>query len=272
VPVKLASYKRAFSMVTPPHRLPNFIIAGAPRSATTWLYVLATRHPDIAMAKPMRPEPKFFLVDSLYQRGLDYYAANWFDALPKDRILGEKSANYLESPLVADRIYQKLPQVKLIFLLRNPVDRAYSNYLWSCRNGLENETFERALELEDQRERTVSPEWKFARPHANFSRGLYADHLARFFRLFPREQMLVLRMEDVIVRPKNVALRFQRFLEVALIPELANGMGIINASMPETGAPPLTSDLRALLQQRYREPNRRLAALLGPDFVGWEED
>jgi len=223
------------------------------------------------MAKPMRPEPKFFLVDSLYERGLDYYAANWFDSLP-DRILGEKSANYLESGIVAERIHHKLPQVKLIFLLRNPVDRAYSNYLWSCRNGLENETFERALELEDQRERTISPEWKFARPHANFSRGLYADHLARFFRLFPREQILVLRMEDIIARPKDVVQRFQHFLGVALMPELADGIGIINASMPDGGAPPLRSDLRAALQQRYREPNRRLRALLGPHFVGWEED
>src|SRR5438270_315540 len=106
-------------MATHPHRLPDFIIAGAPRSATTWLYVLADKHPEIAMAKPMRPEPKFFLVDSLYQRGLDHYGANWFDGLQKNRILGEKSAKYLESPLVAQRIYQTLPQVKLIDALRD---------------------------------------------------------------------------------------------------------------------------------------------------------
>ena len=92
--------------------------------------------------QPMVPEPKFFLVDELWQRGVDYYSKQWFDLLPAGRMLGEKSTNYLEAPEVAERISRVLPRVKLIFLLRNPVDRAYSNYLWSRQNGLETETFE----------------------------------------------------------------------------------------------------------------------------------
>jgi Sulfotransferase domain len=251
------------------HRFPDFIIAGAPRSATTWLYTLADRHPQIAMAKPVRPEPKFFLVDSLYDRGLEYYASTWFDRLPEGRMLGEKSANYLESRVVAERIHKNLPQVLLIFLLRNPVDRAYSNYLWSQRNGLETETFERALELEEERDRTVSPEWKFTRPHANFSRGLYAEHLIRFFSLFSRKHILVLRMEDVIRYPRELAVRFHTFLSVKPMPELTESLGVINAALPER-APPLAPHLRAALENRYREPNRRLAALLGPEFPIWE--
>src|ERR1700688_1203151 len=98
-------------------RLPAFIIGGAPRCATTWLYVLADRHPEIAMAKPMRPEPKFFLVDELYRQGIAYYATRWFADLRDARLLGEKSANYLENPVAAERIHAALPQVKLIFLL-----------------------------------------------------------------------------------------------------------------------------------------------------------
>src|SRR5215469_15817261 len=182
-------------------RLPDVIIAGAPRSATTWLYMLAKLHPQLAMAEPRVPEPKFFLVDELFERGLEYYSANWFAALPSDRLLGEKSANYLESPAAAERIYHSLPRAKLIFVLRNPVDRAYSNYLWSCQNGLEVESFERALALEEQRERALPPGLRFARPHAYFSRGLYIRHLARFFNRFPRQQMLVLRHEDVATCP-----------------------------------------------------------------------
>src|SRR5271165_1590244 len=112
------------SMPEPLHRLPDFIIAGAPRSSTTWLYVLAQRHPQLAMAEPMTPEPKFFLVDELWRCGLAYYSANWFDPLPAGRVLGEKSTNYLESAEAAERIYRALPWVKLVFLLRNPVDRA----------------------------------------------------------------------------------------------------------------------------------------------------
>lgn len=91
-------------MPEPVHRLPDFIIAGAPRSGTTWLYALARRHPQLAMAEPMAPEPKFFLVDELWQRGVDYYSTNWFDTLPADRVLGEKSTNYLESPEAVERM------------------------------------------------------------------------------------------------------------------------------------------------------------------------
>jgi hypothetical protein len=77
-------------MPEPVHHLPDFIIAGAPRSGTTWLYFLAQRHPQLAMAQPGVPEPKFFLVDELWRRGVDYYSTKWFDSLPGGRVLGEK--------------------------------------------------------------------------------------------------------------------------------------------------------------------------------------
>ncbi len=258
-------------MPEPFRRLPDFIIAGAPRSGTTWLYLLAQRHPQLAMAEPMVPEPKFFLVDELWQRGVDYYSTKWFDPLPAGRVLGEKSTNYLEAPEAAERISRVLPRVKLIFLLRNPVDRAYSNYLWSRQNGLETETFERALALEEQRERDLAPRLRYARPHAYFSRGLYAEHLASFFRRFPRSQMLVLRQEDVAARRESVAADFHRFLGVAELPETALALGRVNAA--ETARrEPLPPSLRRRLAERYRAANANLAALLGPDFELWRED
>jgi hypothetical protein len=258
-------------MPEPVHRLPDFVIAGAPRSGTTWLYALARRHPRLAMAEPMVPEPKFFLVDELWQRGVGYYSKQWFDPLPAGRMLGEKSTNYLEAPQVAERISRVLPRVKLIFLLRNPVDRAYSNYLWSRQNGLETETFERALALEEQRERDLVPQLRYARPHAYFSRGLYAEHLARFFARFPRAQMLVLRHEDVVARPDSVAADFHRFLGVPELPKTALALGRINAA--ETGRrEPLSSSLRRWLAEQYRAANANLATLVGPDFELWCED
>jgi Sulfotransferase domain len=258
-------------MPEPFHRRPDFIIAGAPRSGTTWLYLLAQRHPQLAMAEPMVPEPKFFLVDDLWQQGVDYYSTKWFDPLPADRILGEKSTNYLEAPEVAERISRVLPRVKLIFVLRNPVDRAYSNYLWSRQNGLETETFERALTLEGQRERDLASQLRYARPHAYFSRGLYAEHLARFFGRFSRAQMLVLRHEDVAARPESIAADFHRFLGVAELPETALALGRINAA--ETALrDPLSPFLRGWLAERYRAANADLVNLLGPDFELWSED
>jgi len=253
------------------HRLPDFIIAGAPRSGTTWLYVLAQRHPQIAMAQPMAPEPKFFLIDELWQRGIDYYSRTWFDRLPAGQVLGEKSTNYLESPEVAERIYSVLPRVKLIFLLRNPVDRAYSNYLWSRQNGLEDETFEGALALEEQREEDRASQMRYARPHAYFSRGLYAEHLVRFFNRFPREQILAVRYEDVANCPERVAADFHHFVGVAEMPGLARDLGPINTtelSRPE----PLPKLLRRRLAERYRAANAGLATLLASNFDAWNAD
>jgi hypothetical protein len=249
-------------------RLPDFIIGGAPRSGTSWLYALARRHPHVAMADPIVPEPKFFLVDELWRLGIDYYSARWFASLPADRVLGEKSTNYLESLQVAKRIQCALPGVKLVFSLRNPVDRAYSNYLWSRQNGLETETFERALVLEEQRERDLAPDLRYARPHAYFSRGLYAEHLGRFYDRFPREQILILRFEDIRSRPEDIAAAFHRFLGVAEMPALARDLGRVNAAICSQSEP-LSPLLRRRLAERYSAPNVKLAALVGSNFEMW---
>jgi len=243
-------------------RLPHFIIAGAPRSATTWLYQLADRHPEIAMARPVTPEPKFFLIDDLYERGLPYYASTWFDPLPADLRYGEKTTNYLESPTACERIARDLPDVRLIFLLRDPVERAHSNYLWSTRNGFETETFERALELEDRRERELAPERRYSRPHAYFSRGLYAEMLAPWLARFPRDHILVLRSEGIGDAPADIARSLFDFLGVAPRPNLVVGLGPVNAARPE-GSPPIDPAVRAALGERYRQPNLDLERLLG---------
>jgi hypothetical protein len=220
---------------------------------------------------PSLPEPKFFLVDELWQRGLDYYSTTWFEPLPAGLMLGEKSANYLESPVVAERIYRALPWVKLVFVLRNPVDRAFSNYLWSRHNGLERETFERALALEKQRERVIPLHLRYARPHAYFSRGLYAEHLLPFLDRFPREQVLVLRHEVLATCPERIAADFHRFLGVPEIPELAVGLGMINRPKPSLPEP-LPTPLRRQLVERYRAANARLSILLGANFSNWNGD
>jgi len=247
-------------------RLPHFIIGGAPRSATTWLHALADRHPALAMAKPVTPEPKFFLVDELYERGLAFYSTTWFAGLPANRLLGEKSTNYLESSRAAERIRRDLPGVRLVFMLRNPVDRAWSNYCWSRQNGLEAESFATALALEEERDRGAEDRFRFSRPHAYFSRGCYADLLAAYLAIFPRAHILVLRSEDAVDDPAGLAVRLHGFLGVEPRPQDVDGLGMVNAI---GRSEPLDAAIRRQLVARYGEPNRRLAGLLGPEFEPW---
>jgi hypothetical protein len=251
-------------------RLPEFIIGGAPRSGTTWLYAVADRHPDIEMAKPLTPEPKFFLRNELYERGLEYYSTTWFKSVPRNKLAGEKSTNYLESAEAAERIKQSLPTVRLIFLLRNPLDRAFSNYLWSRQHGFETEDFEAALAREDCRERSLSESLRYARPHALFSRGLYADLLRPYFERFSREQILVLRYEDVVLSPGRVAEFMHRFLGVALRPDDGENQEPINAAK-EAAVISMAPETRQSLSARYAVPNKQLYDLLGSGFSAWDD-
>jgi hypothetical protein len=249
-------------------RLPDFIIGGAPRAGTTWLYELLDRHPDVYMAKPLKPEPKFFLRDDEYAKGLEYYSSKWFADAPSSAITGEKSTDYLESSAAAVRIARDVPHAKLIFLLREPVSRAYSNYRWSKMNGLEAEDFTTALRLEGQRDRELPDRLKFTRPFSYFSRGLYADLLEPYFNRFMERQLFIARYEDIADRPEEVADAVHRFIGVASRPSDVDGLGVVNPSEHESNG--LADQVREELEARYAEPNRRLAMLLGSSFPMWK--
>nr|NJM00988.1 sulfotransferase [Desulfobacula sp.] len=250
-------------------RLADFIIGGAPRSGTTWLYQVLDRHPEIFMAKPIKPEPKFFLIDELYDQGIDYYGRTWFQDTGVHKVYGEKTTNYLEATNVAARIKRNLPNVKLIFVLREPVERAFSNYLWSIKNKMEKEDFETALFLEDKREKELPKNLRYSRPHANFSRGLYADLLKPYFDLFPREHILCLKFEDIVDSTDSFIKRVHKFLGVSPRLEDGNALGKINA-VDRGDSLRMPDHIRDKLRKAYTEPNRRLALLLGPDFKIWE--
>jgi hypothetical protein len=206
-------------------------------------------------------------VDHLDAKGLAHYSDTWFATVEPSLVAGEKSTDYLESAVAAERIVRNLPDVKLVFILREPVARAYSNYLWTKMNGIETEEFATALALEAEREGTLPEKWRFARPFSYFSRGLYADLLAPYVRNVPRDRLLILKFEDIIDAPEALATQLQRFVGVAERPADARGLGVINPSEKEMPLP--SNEVTRELAQQYVEPNRRLAALLGPSFVLW---
>ena len=249
-------------------RLPNFIIGGAPRSATTWLYQVADSHPQIAMARPVTPEPKFFLIDELYEKGLDYYSRNWFEQLPEGALIGEKSTNYLESSTAVERISRDLPLVKMIFLLRNPIDRAYSNYLWSVQNGLESESFDKALDRENERTLALDPKLRYARPYSYISRGHYSVLLGPWIESLGRERILILTTEELAARPALAMCKVTDFLHVERFQRGLEQIGKINAASRPPHAD-LSSELRARLAEIFQDEKHRLQKLTNVDLSLW---
>ena len=253
---------------------PTFVIGGAPRSGTTFIYHLLDHHPEIFLAKPRAPEPKFFLVDEEYAKGLEYYSARFFSPGAKFAIRGEKSANYLESAEVPIRIHRHFPAIKLIFVLRDPVERAFSNYLWSTRNGHETLGFAQAVELESVRENSYAPQVRFARPYSYVSRGMYATLLKRFWNLFPPEQIKIVLHDDIVSRPESLVADLMQFVgaPVVLPPiPICRGNGV-NTSLKTGRKQRSSSRLMKCdpeLCRVYAEPNQELASLIGRDLSHW---
>lgn len=202
--------------------LPDFLLVGAPKAGTTALHVALARHPQLFLSSVK--EPKFFLTDgpppsrggpgdaqtygSYVWRREDYEAL--FDAAPAGTLRGESTTLYLRDPAAHRRIHALVPHARLIALLRDPVDRAHSNWTHLRSAGLEPEPdFLRACSLEDERvRRGWGPFWRYA----GLSR--YGEQLRHLFSVFPREQVLVLLYRDVRQRPQDTLDRIASFLTV----------------------------------------------------------
>ena len=197
-------------------RGPSFIIAGTLPSGTGHLYGLLRQHPDIYLPAVMQPECNFFCKSGLYEKGVEYYLARWFADVGRETAAGERSSLLLSSPIGPERVAKHLPDVRLIFLLRNPVDRAYANYRFTALAGYEDLSFEEALEAEPKRCEQASgdPFWSEIQPHAYAGRGYYAQQLERWRAHFPAEQMLVMRSDELLRDQAGGLRKVYRFLGV----------------------------------------------------------
>ncbi|AEG49845.1 sulfotransferase [Sphingobium chlorophenolicum L-1] len=165
-------------------RLPHFVIIGAVKGATTWIHNQLQDNPAIYLPAP---EPHFFSQD--HALGLDHYR-RFFDGARPDQMLGEKSADYLAHPDAAARLAAVLPKARLVVQLRNPVDRAYSDYKMLFRRGTVTEGPEHYLD---------------GRPNDQprfLEDGLYARHLRRWLDHFDADQIKVILFEDVKAAPE----------------------------------------------------------------------
>jgi hypothetical protein len=253
------TYGRATADLRP---LPDFLILGAQKAGTTALYAYLRWHPQIS--GPSFKEVSFF--DRHYARGERWYRAH----LPVRRsgVVGEASPSYLFHPLAAERVARMLPNARLIVLLRNPVDRAFSHYQHEVALGREELSFEDALAQEDERmrgelDRMLRDPTYFSHAWWNYTyaaRGRYAEQLERWFAAFPREQLLVLLTDDLAADTASTYRRVLEFLEVE--PRgLDSYPRIFEREYGEMD--PVT---RARLEEEFAEPNLRLTELLGREL------
>lgn len=270
--------------------LPNFVMIGPGKSGTTWIYRLLREHPDVYV--PETKEVMYF--NEFYDRGEDWYRS-FFEHVDGETAVGEVSNTYIFDERVAGRIRRYNPSMRLITSLRNPIDRAFSHYLFLRRNGKVSGSFEDIIGGE----------------HRVVERGLYHRHLRPFWQEFPDSQILVLDFDTLAddsrqfgraifehlevdasfwpesaderalgaMRPRSklvarlakaVAVGVRRLGHPELVTRLKESsvMKLLFEPIDRSEYPTLDLTTRKRLQQYYRDDAERLSERVGVDFAG----
>ena len=293
--------------------LPNFLIIGAAKGGTTSLYYYLSQHPQIYMS-PLK-EPRFFALEGEKldfqnpDRSINYTSITTLEdyrqlfAEVKDEIaIGEASPLYLYSSKAIEKIAHYVPQAKLIVILRNPVDRAYSCYKHLI--SFESDSFANALKQEDKR---IAQNWAHLWHYKQG--GYYYRQLKGYFERFEREQIKVYLFDDLKSNPLGLVQDLFAFLEVdrSFVPDLTyknvsnnpkvkvlqnvvNGRHFLRSAskavVPENlrkiAAKKIRSwnsqkfdsmadDVKQQLMEDYREDILKLQDLIGKDLSHWLE-
>jgi len=254
-------YRRATSGL---RALPDFVVIGAQRSGTTSLFDYFRDHPQVRPA--LKKELHFY--DLHYERGVAWYRANFprMRQLGGGRITGEATPNYLVYPSTPERLHGVTPNAKLIVLLRNPADRAHSAWRLRTMEGAETLSFAEALERELAQEHIDVAEIadpKKVGQHLRFlylSKSRYAEQLERWLKLFPREQLLVIKSEDLFENPDGALGEMAEFLGID--PWQPGAFRAVNKAEPA----PIDPELRMRLVEYFAPHNEKLEALIGRTF------
>ena len=261
--------RHIFGITGPIRSLPDFVIIGTARSGTTSLYNNICQHPCVLPAA--YDELGFF--DSNFHLGLNWYRSlfptNFSKWLLKRKmkfaITGEDTPFYIWSPSVAKRILKILPNVKLIVLFRNPIDRAYSNYHLGIRAGSENLSFEDAIqtELENLKESEKDSKYnieKYTIPRSYISKGIYVEQLKIWLKLFKREQLFITSSENFELNPEETLNQIFNFLQIP-------NHKIINLKKYKVASyPKMKDETRMFLVNFYKKFNDELFELIGKEF------
>lgn len=244
-------------------KLPDFIIVGAQRSGTTSLYQFLTSH--VEFYSGIKKEIHFF--DNFYSRGLKWYKSHFPNKSSKKRSI-DASPYYMFHPLAIDRIASVIPDVKIIALLRNPVDRAFSQYKWEVRQGYEKLNFDDAIKCEKERlngeREKIQKEVNYYslnhQHHSYVERGKYYRQVKKVLDNFPQKNCLFLDSEALFNGDLEEFQKLALFLEIDKLDlkKFKETNATRESSMDE--------DKRKLLQKIFEKENEKLYSLLNRDF------
>lgn len=238
----------------------HFFIVGGQRCGSTMLATRLDQHPQIRMNRPLFPEPKYFL-----RRVVDIttYLPKYFGESDEAVILGEKSTSYYESQEAARNIHAYFPQAKIIFMLRDPVKRALSNYFFSVENGLESRSLE-AVFLEKVPPPHISTPIS-TDPFAYLERGRYSRYVKMYQDIFGKNQIHVAFLEEMAGnRPWKRMLQFLAVDATIHLEHAADHVNELNWRITDIPEP-----IFQKLVQYYREEIGALEKLLNKDLDIW---
>lgn len=250
-------------------KLPDFIIIGVQKGGTSSLYYYLSQHPELKLST--RQEIHYY--DKNYQNGIGWYKS-FFPLSSSPKKTGESTPYYIFHPHVAKRIKKDIPDVKLIVMLRNPVDRAYSHYNMEKRVYRDKvATFEEALALEKERteedtRKLLDDPDHYSYAHQTYTylaRGRYYNQLVNWFEYFDKEQFLFIKSEDFFSNPKKELERAYAFLGISKI--FPKNMSARNVGGDYSE---MSLERRKHLANYFKEDGKKLVELLGKQF-SWEQ-
>ena len=238
---------------------PNFLIIGQKKCGTTFLYSYLIKHPQILPS--IQKEIHFW--NNNFNLGLDWYLAHFPSiATTQDFITGEASASYLNSPEIANNIAKFFANIKLIVLLRNPVERAISHYYMACRLGNEERSLEEAIFSKNQSitQKSAINSTSYLDDNCYLAGSRYFDLISQWMDVFPREQFLIIQSEDLFTNPASTVNQVFQFLGVKShhIPEYKK----INSGSYSS----ISESQIQVLRDYFRPHNQKLEQYLGMKF------
>ena len=273
--------------------LPNFFIVGAPKAGTTSLYHYLDQHPEIYMSPVKEPnhfaseirlegfvdaiqerirremeETKKYLAGSMLEKRFGAVGLNWADYLKlfrnanHEKAIGEASVCYLWSDSAAANIAEHIPKAKIIMILRDPAERAFSQYRQWASKGIVRDTF-----FDVCKSSIANAGGKFQAMNPFLQMGLYADQVQRYMDLFPRENIRIFLYEEYQRDARGMIADILRLLGVdaSFQPDMSR------RHLADHGAPyTMNPQERSYLVDYYRSNVRKLSQLLSCDLSAWE--